>query len=306
MTRLVFEERRVLALSKADYIRAKHARLVLTEGLFAEERFSILLENYAEFERDLLKLALQDVLFKPGGWSDRIDELHLLNRRLANLLTICRLYTDQTPQTLNNIFGDDSEEAELFRTSANTEYDAHLGYRVMEALRNYVQHKGLPIHAVTYGGRWKDDRSMLERWVVPTMKIEQLREVGGFKSSVLEELAQLPQPVDIRALTREYMTSLQRLHRTVRETIEAAAGKADRVMDDFVKMWSDGSPSPDLVGLAIVTRSNDDQIVERIPILREISKRRRYLQNRNGLAGDLGRQVVTNRLESMSGLEREA
>jgi hypothetical protein len=72
LTRLVFEERRTLSLSEGDYTRAKHARLVLTESLFAEERFTILLENYAEFERDLLDLALKDVLFEPGGWSDRI------------------------------------------------------------------------------------------------------------------------------------------------------------------------------------------------------------------------------------------
>jgi hypothetical protein len=202
------------------------------------------------------------------------------------------VYTDHTPQTLNNIFGDGSKEADAFRTAANTEYDAHLGYRAMEALRNYVQPNGLPIHTITTKGRWTDDRSILEHWILPTLKIEQIREVGGFKPGVLEELARLPQPVDVRALTRECMTSLRRLHGTVRQLLEGAAGAADNVMEDFVQMWSDGVSSPYLVGLEVVARNHDHQIVERIPILREISKRRRYLQNRNWIGwrpGEAGR-----------------
>jgi hypothetical protein len=298
LTRHVFEERRVLTATEEAFANAKHARLVLSESLFAEERFSILLENYEEFERDLLGLALRDVLFQPGGWSDRIDELHLLNRRLANLLTICRVYIHHTPQTLNNIFGANSQEADSFCAAARVEYDKYLGYRAMEAMRNYVQHKGLPIHRITNQGRWSEDRSMLEHWVIPSLDVDQIRDVGGFKSAVLEELAQLPKPVDVRGLTREYLTSLWRLHGTVRALIEPAANAADSIMEDVITQWSAGTSSPDLVGLELRARDNDDEVVDRIPILREVSKRRRYLQARNGLAGDLSKQVVTNKLDT--------
>lgn len=296
LTRLVLEERRSIAITQADFNRAKEARRALLLCLNVEERFNILLENYTEFEAELLNLALQDLVFDTVEWSDRIDGLHLLNRRAANLLTICRVYLDHTPQSLNDLFGDGSRETLRFRDATRAEYDAHLGYRAMEALRNYVQHRGLPIHSVTQQGRWTEDRSMLEHWVIPTLRLAEIREVGGFKSSVLEELEQLPQPIDLREIAREYLTCLRRLHGVVRETMAGAAEAADRVMEEFSAMWVDGANSPGTVGLELFARSDQDEIVDRVPVLLEVGKRRRYLVARTRFAGDFKKQVVTNKL----------
>jgi hypothetical protein len=296
LTRLVFEERRSLQVSEEDFARAKEARRILLLCLNIEENFNILLENYAEFEAELLNLALRDWLFEFSGWSDRIDALHLLNRRAANLLTICRVYLEHTPQALNDVFGRRSKEAAQFKAAAGTEYDGHLGFRALEALRNYVQHRGLPIHRITFQGRWKEDGSMLEHWVIPTLNLPVIREVGGFKVAVLEELEQQPQPIDLREITREYVSCLRRLHGMVRDTIAATAEAADRVMEEFAALWADGEESVRSLGLELVARSEKDELVDHIPVLREVGKRRRYLVARNRLAGDFTKQVITNKL----------
>lgn len=297
LTRVVFEEQRVLEVTESEFRRGQHAKIVLSESLFAEERFSILLENYEEFERELLALALKDVLFESSGWSDRIDDLHLLNRRLTNLLTMCRVYVDHTPQTLTTIFGAGAQEADEFRTATAEEYDAHLGYRAMEALRNYVQHKGLPIHRIINRGKWTVGRELLEHIVVPGLDVPLIRAVGGFKATVLAELAALEQPVDVRGLTRDYITCLKRVHGKVRDLLTPAAEAADQVMTEFVDMWTDGAATPDLTGLELLQRNDDDTVADRVAIVFEISKRRKYLIHRNRLAGDLTKQVVTNKLK---------
>jgi hypothetical protein len=123
-----------------------------------------------------------------------------------------------------------------------------------------------------------------------------IREVGGFKVAVLEELEQQPQPIDLREITREYVTCLRRLHGMVRDTIAATAEAADRVMEGFAALWADGEESVRSLGLELVARSEKDELVDRIPVLREVSKRRRYLVARNRLAGDFTKQVITNKL----------
>lgn len=70
------------------------------------------------------------------------------------------------------------------------EYDARLGYRVMEALRNYVQHRGLPLHSITVGGGWIDTEEGRRRKEKTTLylNVDTLAEDKDFKKDVLDEL----------------------------------------------------------------------------------------------------------------------
>ena len=117
----------------------------MAEILDIEEKFNIVLENYAEFERMLLNVSLDRMLFSGHDWSAAMNELHAINRTLVNLLSTCRVYIDQVPQNLGAIFKGDSSPVEVLRKQMATEYDGHLGYRVLEAMRNYSQHRALPL-----------------------------------------------------------------------------------------------------------------------------------------------------------------
>ena len=125
--------------------------------LSIEEKFGALLQNYEEYERELLSFALRHSLFGTLEWSVGIDDLLTVNRRLANVLTMARVYVDHTKQHLNSIYGKPNDVAEKLTEAFTASYDRSLGYRVMEAVRNHMQHSGFPIRGITYDSGWQGD-----------------------------------------------------------------------------------------------------------------------------------------------------
>jgi hypothetical protein len=59
-------------------------------------------------------------------------------------LLIWRLVLDQAAHDLSSRFGHDSDQLANFRLATNRAYDTSVAYRVVEALRNLVQHREMP------------------------------------------------------------------------------------------------------------------------------------------------------------------
>jgi hypothetical protein len=160
--------------------------------LGVEEKFGMIADNYLEYENDLLKLALDHMAWHSIDWPTMHDATFLLNRRLANLLTISRLYTDQVKHDLSQTYGEGHEVPTRVRKEFSTQYDRLLGYRVMEGLRNFVQHRSLLIAHLEYPAGWEDRKEgqLLHHRACAHMSIPALREGDALKPTVLRELEQ--------------------------------------------------------------------------------------------------------------------
>jgi hypothetical protein len=97
-----------------------------------EEKLDLLLENYLEYERELLNLGLQSSLFTSIDDHRVFREAQLINRRTANLLTAARMYIHQVKHSVSKYFnsGHGPDVDVLF----SAQYDQHLEYRIAEAL----------------------------------------------------------------------------------------------------------------------------------------------------------------------------
>jgi len=104
-----------IAISQDRFEEAKLAIRNLREVLSIEEKLNLILENYAEFERELLRLSLNHAMFSHQDWFSYQIEIHTINRRLINLLTTCRLYVDQIPQNVNSIYGEVTGVARIIK-----------------------------------------------------------------------------------------------------------------------------------------------------------------------------------------------
>jgi hypothetical protein len=64
----------------------------------------------------------------------------------ATLQTCCRrrVYVDQIGHALSSLYGRSAEISDQVAKRRDAESEARLGYRVMEKIRNYVQHRSLP------------------------------------------------------------------------------------------------------------------------------------------------------------------
>lgn len=281
ITRLLLGNQNTLSIPEDRYNEIATARRCLLEALTIEEKIDLLRENYRDLEQNFLDLSLNTELFSGGDWSAAVAEVKTVNRHLVNLLSTCRMYVDHLPQHLNVIFGDNSTQADAFQTATSEEFDQHLGYRVLYALRNYVQHSGWPIQSISHNRKRIDGDDGRQRRLITTAFIHTDYLVGSeFRKKTLEELQKLGQKIDIKPLVRENMASFGRLHTKVREMLQpqmpAWENALSSATDDYTTQFGG-----DTVGLAAVATSADGSVAESHSIFSEFVERRKYLERRN-------------------------
>jgi len=231
-----------LPLGRDEHEKLVRAREFIRMGVTFEQRLDILLENYMSLERYTLDLALRNAIFS-GDSPSRLNEgRHNINRHLNNLLSSAKLYIDQTAHALSEVYGRTSSQYQGFIKSTNEEYEKTLAYRTMEALRGYVQHRGLPTHSISFSSirdNSSSDRSARNRHVVTFGLVpESIRQDGGFKPRVLHELASIVDKkgqIELMPLIREYASRIARIHKSTRMSISSELDTADRFMADLVE-----------------------------------------------------------------------
>lgn len=295
ITRRILGDDTFLEISENEYAEIAKAKSSLIHALHVEEKFDIVLQNYADVERELLSRALGNVLSGPAGWSESIGRLQVFNRRMINLLTTCRLYLDQVIHNIREIFGDDSQvEAEL-KAETKKEYEKYFGYRVLEAMRNYVQHRGFPIHRVVLNANRieEGDQFAIRHVVIPQIDVREVGKDKKFKVSVLKEMEPQGRYIDVRPLVRQYIASIGRIHDCARKRLE------DRLTSDestLTKADADYKQigGQDSVGLAAVQLDYNGQTVDYIEIFDDFIERRKELMRRNRNVTHYGLHFVTN------------
>ena len=75
-----------------------------------EEKINLLIDNHHEFEVELLKLAEANRTWPKTEAMDAMQKRLLLDRRIVNLLSACRLYLDQSSHAMSCLFGSESTE----------------------------------------------------------------------------------------------------------------------------------------------------------------------------------------------------
>jgi hypothetical protein len=250
------------------------------------------LDNYTELEVALLSSAQDHIQLGHLSHSRAMQQRLLLDRRYANLLSICRLYLNYS-SALARTLGIEKE----FGAATNTEYDSSLGYRVMEALRNYVQHRGFPLSSITHNSMAIGDNEaeLCEVTVVPGLALERLKGDANFKSSVLAEIEALGTEPDLRLWTREYLDGIRRCHRHLTSGLEA---KMDAAIEAYQKACTRFAERGAQLGTIVryEQRDAENRTLQRMAFSPEFIEHLTALRLENRISGSLAKQHVTNAL----------
>jgi hypothetical protein len=280
LARLVFGSNRVLSINKSEYDGLSETKARLLDALFIEQKFDLVVENYLELEQELLSSTARFMLHGDTDYRWFALERALINRRLLNLLSVCRGYIDHIQGVARRILG--QADAAAFDAIFRQYYDATFGYRVMEAIRNHVQHRGFPIHVLEYAPRLEDKetRNRFPHEVAIYTKTVYLRE-GDFKASVLAELEALGGRVDVKPLIRDYIDCLASIHEQYRKLIQTQVSDWDSAVlvaiDRYAKQFPD---EPSVIGLAAVVVDGPRRLGE-VPLFRDLIKHRQELESKN-------------------------
>jgi len=279
-----------LEIDQARFEELKASRPILTHALAIEEKYEIIISNFLELEKESTNASISEMVRNHIEYRDFFDVRLALNIRLVNLLTAVRLYTDQLSSHICACIPfDDKVKAEV-KAFFSVEYDASFEYRFMEALRNHVQHSGIPVHRISTGAKWTDlENGILEYSLYFGAQKKEIAEDNGFKKLVLDEM---PDEVNLRSAVRSYIEAISRIHRQAREKIESIVDSSrqslDRAIRDYMVIYEN-----EPVGL-YAYEYRDEEKVNEVLILTKWDDIRRELVKRNSELLNLRKRYVTS------------
>ena len=288
-----------IKITEQEYKKIKTAKNNLLEIFYIEEKFDILIGNYLEFELDLLKYAAHHMVRGSGTHTELHRGLNQITRRIINLLSTGRLYLDQSIHNLNNIPSIKSINIEEIKKEKNKQYDQYLGYRVMEALRNYVQHRGYPIQSLTYNNKLvgKDSNERYLFSITPYIQVQEFEKDNKFKKEVLKEIKLLGEKVDLKPLMREYVEALWNIHAKIRELLKSDILEWEQLFQNTIeRLQSKNSKIRSIIGLSAVKQNEDGSYIDSIEIDKFIIEYRQELQRKNSTFVNLSKRYVTNEI----------
>lgn len=285
-----------IEITAEEYAEFKKARNILSNALAIEEKYEIVIANYLSFEKQILDTTADYMLREHLDYSGFFEIRLGLNVCLVNLLTAAKLYVDQLNQNVRECIPNVADAEEIVKDFFSKEYDENKEYRFMEALRNYVQHRGIPVHWIQQGvGRTSMESDWhLEYHIELASQRSYLEEDRKFKKKVL---AELDEKIDLKAATRSYVESISSIHMSARSMIAESVTLARELIEGAHHRYAAGY-NESLVGLSACKWSDEKQ-VSAIPLLLDWDDIRVMLQKRNRKLTNLRKYYVTGRIKPL-------
>jgi hypothetical protein len=295
LTRWTLGKNPRIEIDGARYVALKRAVKVQRAALDVEEKFDLVIANYEEFEREILSLTLGHMVRRTAKWGQMSDARLLLGRRSINLLSTCRLYIDQVKHSAKSpcFYGCTLDQ---INTLFSKQYDIKLGYRVMEALRNHVQHRSLPVNKISYPSdiqKAEDNNPLWSYKLSLGLDLDSLQQDPKFKKKILWELRLLSEiQNDIIFFVRQYVEGIAEVHSSLRELMTENVEAADVTIDEALSEWA--AEGHKKTALAASKLRSNGKSEEHFFITSNLKDKRKELVAGNNSHMNLSRRFVTN------------
>jgi len=280
-----------LDINEPDYLLLKSSKDCLLGAFSLEEKYDLLISNFLDLEKECLNITCEQMINNHDSYSDLFDIIGRLNRRIVNLLTSCRLYIDHYSQHVKACL---FEEPNLLITKAffSQEYDCCLEYRFMEALRNYVQHRGLAVHSVKLAHAWtsipKKDGELEHNTFFFTHRDDVISD-KAFKKSVADEM---PDKVNLLLASRKYICSISKIHGQIRKQISSNVIKSREIISEKIELFK-AKNNGDSIGLTAL-KFDENSVAESINLLLDWDDIRLRLIEKNKTLYSIGQSYVSS------------
>jgi hypothetical protein len=140
---------------------------------------------------------------------DGRDELVAINTEFLSFLSMMRLYLDHSASRIGS---KNPNELKIHKEATNMEFDNHFSYRFFSQLRNYAQHKGMPITGLNAKRELSDDKTeAIYTFDVYFIRSELLEIENIWTAKVLPDIQSSPEHIRIMPLLTEVTQCLDRI-----------------------------------------------------------------------------------------------
>lgn len=281
-----------IEISEDDFFQLKIAKQTLNSACAIEEKWEILVHNYLEFEKQLLEQATTNTVRPSLNHQNIFNDRMVLNACLVNLLTSTRLFLDQLAQDICDCVPGDPDASNILDLKRSEAYDNCFEYRFMEALRNYTQHRGLPVHYFQPSSQWKsiDGYKNMEFTVNIFAQREFLAEDDVFKKEILDEM---PEKVDLTIAARRYVELLSVVLDKARTLMLQSVMSARTTIENARQAYADVHGG-NLLGL-MAYEISESETVSSVYLGLDWDDVRKELQIRNKLYVNLSKRYASGR-----------
>lgn len=287
-----------LEIKKENYDQLKMARLCLSAAMALEEKYELLISNYIDLEKECLNVSTEYMVRRSSGYTDFFDIRLLFNKRIVNLLTSTRLYIDQIQQHVKTCLPNDPGIEIAVKSLLSAEYDQSFEYRFMEAIRNYVQHRGLAVHSTSRHQGWDshEENAELEYKTRLFTDKSEVESDKAFKKQVSNEM---PEQVDLIYASRVYIESISKVHCKIRDLISNVTEESRNQIDKFRNKYADISEGKQvgIYAICYISKDKNAGIVEKYPLILEWDNIRLELIRKNTNLINLRKRHVSSSIK---------
>ena len=233
-----------LSIERDEYVSLLNARDLLTEAYSFEEKYSLIMGNYAELEKTVLGFVVNRIIEYPTQYKYMHDVRSTLQRRILNLLTATKLYRDQVATHISIMAGSGSGGQEEAKKRISEQYDQNPEFRFMEAFRNHVQHVSIQLDNLNLGAELMESENQeMEYYLSCSVLKQTLAENRKFKSSVLKEI---PDEVSLIFYIRKYIKCIGAIHEYGRNTSNHKLISSRAIIQQKLEEYCDFADCTDL------------------------------------------------------------
>ena len=214
-----------------QYATLSEALTAVVSAMEIEELFQVFAQSFLRFEKDLLEVAFEYAFADILALGDELffsSVRHRFNVNIITILTSFKSYDDHCNRILKSSIA--PPKAQEFNNRKRSEiFDTHLSYRICSGLRNYAQHRALPLGGFSIGGKTNIGRDNAGKkvkldtgfTVSPWLNVSKLKDSSQCKAKLQRELDDLGyEKIDMTWLIRSFVGAMYERHAALREFLK--------------------------------------------------------------------------------------
>jgi hypothetical protein len=284
-----------VGISGEEFDELKNAKGILANFYDLTENYRVVIQSYRAVEKAKHDAELDHILYSKFGYDDISDARVTLNSPIIGYLASSRYFLDSTDKILPKIIS--VTQVESFNQFRRNIYDSICEYRFIEALRNYVQHRELPVHSMTHHNYVEDINDIKASDKVSTIslyaKCQTLKKDKKFKK---EALKGLPDMINIIFCIRYHMEGIWKIHEYLIQTHSGIADNARAIISNAIERF-EATTGESSFGLCITSEETETSVSEQIPLLLDHDDARRAALNKLGYLNNLHKRYVTGKIQ---------
>ena len=284
-----------IGITEKEFNALKQAKDALMNFFGLVENYRVVVESYRTIEKAKHDAELDYVLYSRFGYDDHSDARVALNSTIVGYLASARYFLDSTDKILPKILS--SAQVKSFNEFRRNIYDSTIEYRFVEALRNYVQHRELPIHTVTYHSYTEDRNNIETSDKVTSLSLraerQTLQEDRKFKKAALKGM---PKVIDIIYCIPFHMEVIWKLHDYLAQAHFGIADNARAIVSSAIERCEANTEERSL-GLHAIAQLTETEVTEKVPLLLNWDDARRAALKRIGNLNNLHKRYVTGKIQ---------